>query len=360
MNEMILPKGKVSRAWIEQEYMAGIKAAQELNTKVSKNEIEAKLSTLSSSTAGLNLLGKELRSPLLREMLYESRDRNLAEVYKLTQGESAEFWSDVAVPAASIGVAGLPAQVEIKSDYVRVDTRLFTANPYVRWNQSNLTKFDILNATQQRMKASLMLQEASAWFRLVRFASGLRSGQGTTAGLEGTSAATQNAATSVATSTPGRISLDQLSLALANFGARLIDGPKKLWINPSRVHDLNMFNFGGPGTGGNGFFAPETQDIIMKKGTVGNILGAEVVQDIVVPRTDTGVAVDSKATGGATEDVLGYILGPAEYVGIIAIRTDLSIETLKDATRFSDVFAGWADVGMFIRWVKALQRLTNA
>ncbi len=359
MNELVLPKGKVTRAWIEQEYRAGIKAAQELNSKVSQSNIEAKLTTLSSSTAGLNLLGKELRSPLLREMLYESRIRSLLEVYKLTQGESAEFWSDVAVPAAAIGVSGLPAQVEIKSDYVRVDTRLFTANPYCRWNQSNLTKFDILNAIQQRGKASLMLQEASAGFRLLRYASGIRSGQGSTAGLEGTSAADQNAAVSVPTSTSGRLSLDQLSLAISRFGSRLIDGQKKLWINPTRLHDLNMFNF-GLATGGNGFFAPETMEMILKKGSMGTILGAEVVTDIVVPEMDQNVLIDSKNSGGGTEDVMGYILGPAEYVGIMAIRTDLSIETLKDATRFADVFALWSDAGFYARWVKAIQRLTNS
>jgi hypothetical protein len=294
-------------------------------------------------------------------MLYESSARNLLQVYKLSQGESAEFWSDVAVPAAAIGVDGLPAQVEVKSDYVRVDTRLFTANPYVRWNVSNLTKFDILSATQQRMKASLMLQEAAAIYRLIRYASGLRSGQGTTAGLElAASAANQNAPASVQTAIANRITVEQLAVANARFGARLIKGTKKLWMNPEHESDLVLFNnTGAPAVGGGlGYFAPNTQEMLLQKGNIGNFLGAEVFSDVVVPFSDT-VAVDSKLPLGPTEKVIATMLGPSEFVGIMAIRTDLSIETLKDPNRFADVFAGWMDLGMYVRWCKALQRLTT-
>ncbi len=358
MNELQLPKGYVSRAWIEREYMEGKKQSEQLRASVTRDQIEARLTTLSSAPGGMNVVAKELRSPLLREMLYEGRDRNLAVTYKLSQGESAEFWSDVAVPAAAIGVDGLPAQVEVKSDYVRVDTRLYTANPYVRWNQSSLTKFDILNSVQQRAKASMMLQEAAAWFRLVRYASGLRSGQGTTAGLEGTSASSQNAATSVyAGVTGGRISIQQLANGVAGFGARLVEGAKKLWINPARQADLLLFNIGA--AAGLGFFAPNIQEALLKKGYAGDILGMEVVTDIVVPYLDSAVASDSLGAVATTENVMGYILGPAEYVGVIAIRTDLTVETMKDANRFADVFALWADLGMYIRWVKACQRLTD-
>jgi hypothetical protein len=362
MKELVLPTGYVPRKFIEDQYAMGVKASQELSRDVSPQDIEARLTALASTPGGLNLIGRELRSPLLREMLYESSARNLAQVYKLSQGESAEFWSDVAVPAAAIGIDGLPAQVEVKSDYVRVDTRLFTSNPYVRWNVSNLTKFDILSATQQRMKASLMLQEAAAWFRLVRYASGLRSGQGTTAGLEGTTAADQNAPVSVQTTIVDRITIEQLAIANARFGSRLIKGPKKLWINPEHEADLVLFNnTGAPAVGGGlGYFAPNTQEMLLQKGNIGTILGADIYSDIVVPSKETNVPVDSKNPGGPTEKVMGYMLGPAEFVGIIVIRTDLSIETLKDPNRFADVFAGWCDIGFFIRWCKGLQRLTTA
>ena len=348
MNELVLPAGKVSRQWIEAQYFAARKQAEELNAKVTKQQIDARLEGLANSPNGHQLMGRELRSPLLREMLYESRARNLSMVYKLSQGESAEFWSDVSVPAAAIGVDGLPAQVEVKSDYVRVDTRLFTANPYVRWNQINLTKFDILSATQQRLKASLMLQEASAWYRLVKYASSLTTGQGSTVGLEGTTAADQNiahaatGATAFASSASGRLTVDQLAKAQASFGGRLISGPLKIWLHPERRADFVLFNFVGATTpGGFGYFAPNTQDVLLQKGHTGSFLGMDIFEDIVVPQTEA------------------YIFGPADFVGLTAIRTDLAIETMKDANRFADVFAGWMDVGFYIRWLKAIQPLST-
>ncbi len=360
-DQLVLPNGYISREWIETQYSNQLRATQELTASVGAKEVEAKLQELHASPGGLQFIGKELRSPLLREMLYESVHRNLLQVYKLSQGESAEFFADIDVPAAAIGVQGLPGQAEVRSDYVRVDTRMFVCNPYVRWNVSNLTKFDILSATQQRMKASLMLQESAAFYRLLRYASGLSAQQGQAFGLivdgVATSAASNNAPLSVGNGATGKLEIAQIATAVANFGSRLIRGPKKLYINPSRQADLVSFNVAA-GPGGNGYFAPNTQEILLAKGNIGNLLGCEIYEDIVVPATDSAVPTDSIA-GTGSEDVIGYIVGPAEFVGVQCIRTDLSIETMKDATRFADVFAGWSDSGFYMRFVKAVQRLKN-
>lgn len=357
-DQLVLPKGYITPEWREQQYSMQLRASQELSAGIGAAEVEAQINELHASPGGLQFIGGEMRSPLLREALYESVHRNLIQVYKLSQGESAEFYADIDVAAAAIGVSGLPGQLEVTSDYARVDTRTFAALPYVRWNVSNRTKFDILAATQQRMKASLMLQESAAWVRLLQYASGLRSGQGTTFGLADTSAASNNAPLSVPTSTAGRISVDQLAIATSNFGARSITGALKLYINPARMADIKLFNFGGVGTGGNGYFAPEFQDMILRKGMQGTFMGCEIYQDLVVPKT-VSLASDSLVSGSPAESVIGYILGPAEFVGVEAIRTDLTIETQKMVAQLADQFAGWSDSGYFIRFVKAIQRLTD-
>ncbi len=341
MNDIILPSGKVSRKWIEEQYFAGKKQAEILAGKVTKQQINARLEVLSATPGGFDLAAKEGRSPLLREVLYESRSRSLAMNYKLSQGESAEFWADIAVSAANIGVDGLPQVQEIRSDYRRVDTRLFAGSPYVRWNQQSLTKFDIMAAVQQRLKASLMLQEAAAWYRAVKFAAQLTSGQGTVAGLEGTSAYSANARpfSDFPTSTPGKLSITQLAEAQAAFGGRGIEGALKIWMNPVRRADFVTFNNGN--NGGLGFFAPNTIDTLLTKGFQGALpsLGMDVVSDIVVPTNEV------------------FILGPADFVGLVVIRTDLAIETMKDPNRLADVLTGWMDIGFYIRWVKAIQML---
>jgi len=357
--QLVLQKGYIKPEWIEAQYAQQLRASQELSAGIGTSEVEAQLMELHASPGGLQFIGQEMRSPLLREALYESVHRSLIQVYKLGQGETAEFYADIDVAAAAIGVSGLPGQLEVTSDMARVDTRTFAAMPYVRWNVSNRTKFDILAATQQRMKASLMLQESAAWLRLLQYASGLRSGQGTTFGLSDTSAASNNAPLSVATSTPGRISVDQLAVATSNFGARSITGALKLYINPSRMADIKLFNFGGPGTGGNGYFAPEFQDMILRKGMQGAFMGTEIYQDLVVPRS-VSLSIDSLVgAASGSENVIGYVLGPAEFVGVEAIRTDLTIETQKMVAQLADQFAGWSDSGFFIRFVKAIQRLVD-
>jgi hypothetical protein len=354
--QLELPSRYVPRKWIEKQYEMQLRASQDMAVDV--DAVNAKLNELHASPGGLQFIGKELRSQLLREMLYESITRNFLQVYKLSQGESAEFYADIDVTAAAIGISGLPGLHEVKSAYTRVDTRLFASAPYVRWNVQNITKFDIMSATQQRLKASLMLQESAAFFRLLRYASGLRSRQGQVFGLKNTSAASNNAPASVPSSTPGRLSIDQLAKASAGFGSRLIRGPKKLYINPVRQSDLVLFNFGGAGTGGNGFFAPNTQEMLLSKGNTGNFLGMEIYEDVLVPETDNGVAVDSLDSTKGTEDVIGYILGPAEFVGVEAIRTDLQIETQKNVSMLADQICGVMEAGFYIRYAKALQRLT--
>ncbi len=355
---LVLPTGYVSAEWIREQYSHQLRASQELASAMGKAEVDAKINELYASVGGLQFMGRELRSPLLREGLYEATHRSLIQVYKLGKGEDATFNSDIDVAAAALGVSGLPGQIETTTDYVRVDTRMFMGAPFVRWNISNLSKFDILAATQQRLKSSLMLQEAAAWIRLLQYASGLRSGQGTTFGYAGTTAASNNAPASVPTDISGQLSVKQVATAVARFGGRQIRGQKRLYMHPNRQADLTLFNYAGPGTGGNGFFAPNHQELALAKNNTGTWLGTEVYEDIVVPET-VSLAVNSKNVGAGSENVIGYILGPAEYVGLQAIRMDLSIETMKDVRTASDVFCGWSDSGYYIRWCKALQRLTD-
>jgi hypothetical protein len=357
-DELVLPNGYISREWIEAEYNKGREEGLKLNASVTQAEVNARLTTLANMPGGMSLMAKEQRSPLLREQLYESVIRNLFQVYKLSQGETAEFWADVAVGAMAIGVDGLPTQAEVKSSMARVDTRLFASNPYARWNQTNLTKFDLLNAIQQRMKASLMLQEAAAGFRLIRYASGVQSGQTPIVGLEFAASAFQaNAPVGQPTSTAGRLSIQQIANAQAGFGARLVPGPLKMWINPLRGADLKTFNLAPGGVaGGLGFFVPNMQEALLNKHNTATFMGMDVYEDVVVPYLDSGVA---NSTGG-TENIMGYLIGPAEYTGILVIRTDLVIETMKDINRYADVFAGWMDLAFYSRWVKGFQRLINS
>ena len=371
MQEFVLPEGEISQAWLDQSYQEAGKLAIQASAEVTKADINARLGALRNTPGGFALMAKELKSPLLRESLYEARYTSIFQNYKLGAAEQAFVWADVAVPAAAIGIGGLPQTQEVFSDSTRVDTRVYAALPFVRWVQQTITPFDLLKTVQERAKASLMLQEAAAAYRLIKYASGLRSQQGTIDGFQPvtapsgtyagqTSVSSANAPTSIVASVNGKIGIDQIGYSNAAFGSRLIEGTKKLWMNPIHQGDFVTFNQGtaGTATGGLGYFMPQFQESLMKRGYIGDILGSEVIGDIVIPAQENGIYVDSIAQG-STENVMAYHLAPSDFLGVRVIRTDMVVESQKMVGSMSDQLGVYMESGLFIRWVKGIQRFTT-
>lgn len=302
---------------------------------ISAQEVELRLSALLQSPGGLQKIAAGMLSPLKRDLLYEGRIRQLFQTYKLALGEEAVFDADVAIPAAAIAVNGLPIQLQVVSDRVRIDTAPLATKPLVRWNESNFRKFDVLNRTQERAKASIQLQEDSKGYALIHYASDLTA-QGTILGLEDTSASSLNP--SVISDTSGRLSMNKLTEGIVTLRSKLLVA-SKIFINPFRGKDFMLFNTVTSGTGGAGIFAPNFQEAMLKAGKIGNIWGCEVIDSVVVPTTEV------------------YVLAPADYIGVLAVRTDISVETMKDVNQMADVFAIWEDLGFVIRYAKGIVRI---
>jgi len=274
-------------------------------------------------------------SPLKRDLLFEGRIRQLFQTYKLALGEEAVFDADVDVPAAAIGVNGLPVELMVVADRIRVETSPIATRPMIRWNESNFRKYDILNRTQERAKASIMLQEDSKGYALLDFAAGLTN-QTPSASLAGTTAASNNPTTLTST---GKLEQEKLVEAIVTLRSKLLVA-SKIYLNPLRTKDLMLFNTTVSGTGGAGIFAPNFQEQAMKAGKVGQIWGTDVLESIIVPSNKV------------------FVLAPAEYLGVLAIRTDISVETMKDVNQMADVFAIWEDVGFTCRYTKGIVKIT--
>lgn len=302
---------------------------------LTSSQVEERLSRLMSSPGGLQKIAQQMLSPLKRDLLFEGRIRQIYQTYKLALGEEAVFDADLDVPAARISVEGLPEQLEVRSDRIRVETSPITVRPMVRWNESNFRKFDILNRAQERGKASIQFQEDARGFALLQFASGL-TGQPTVESLVGTTAATNDP--SVIAETSGRLSQEKLVEGIVALRSKLLVA-NKIFLNPQRGKDLMLFNTIIGSAGGAGIFAPNFQDQALKAGRVGSIWGVEVLEDIIVPADEV------------------YCLAPADYLGVLAVRTDVSVETLKDSNKFADVFAIWEDIGFVIRYAKGIVRI---
>lgn len=315
--------------------------AKEVTTEAGRTltaaQIEDKLNRLMQSPGGLQKIAQQMLSPLKRDLLFEGRIRQLFETYKLNLGEEAVFDADLDIPAASIAVNGLPEELVVSADRIRVETSPIAVRPLVRWNESNFRKYDILARTQDRAKASIMLQEDTKGYQLIKFASGLTN-QTAASSLVGTTASSNNP---VVLSDTGKLSQDKLVEAIVTLRSKMLVA-SKIYLNSLRTKDIMLFNSTTSGTGGAGIFAPQTQEQYMKAGKVGGIWGCDVLESPVVPANEV------------------YVLAPSDYLGVLAIRTDVSVETQKNVMEMADVFAIWEDIGFLIRYAKGIVRIDIA
>jgi hypothetical protein len=309
--------------------------------KMKINVIEAsqKVDVLSKSPFGKNILAAQMREQIQRELLYEGRCRNLMDVYYLAQGEEAVFDCDLDVPAASVSTNGLPIQSDIKSDRRRIETSTIASMFIVKWNEQNFRKFDVMELARRRGQASVQLQEDFRFYNLLNFAATLTN-QNPVLSLAGTTAATNNP-TATSNVSAGQITPIDMAKAIGTLRSKLLP-LGAAFINPLRLTDFLMFNvaLGALGQGGFGIFAPSIQEEALRTGLVGEIFGVPMIDSVVVPTNQV------------------YVLAPKEYLGKMAIRSDVEVRFLSDANKSGDVFNIWEDVGMLIRYAKGIVQIT--
>jgi hypothetical protein len=316
--------------------------ASETGTKVEAKDAEKALEILSSSPYGKQIIATQTKGEIKRELLYEGRARKIFDTYTLSQGEEAVFDADVDVPAVAISVEGIPNMVEVKSDRIRIDTAPITALMMVRWNESNLRKFDVLEVARLRALASIMLREDVKAYNLLKYATdSLTANQTAVRSLAGTTAASNNAAT--VNEPTDRITPISIAEAIGELRSKLLPASVML-INPKRLTDLLLFNVAVVGgnlatSGGFGIFMPAVQEEVWKSGYVGEAFGVPVYDSVVVPMAEA------------------YVLTAKEYLGKMAIRTDVQVKSLSDPKYFADIYSAFEDVGFVARFVKGICRI---
>jgi len=307
--------------------------------KIDVIEASKKIDILSKSPFGKNILAAQMREQIMREMLYEGRARNLLDVYYLAQGEEAVFDCDLDVPAAELSVNGLPEISDVKSDRVRIDTNPVSSAFIVKWNEQNFRKFDVMELARRRGTASVQLQEDFKFYNLLSYAAGLTN-QTAVLSLAGTTAATNNP-DAFNSAEAGKINPQDIAKAIGKLRAKLLP-VGATFINPEKVADFLLFNVSASttGEGGFGIFAPSIQEETLKTGLVGEIFGVPMVDSVVVPTNEV------------------YVLAPKEYLGKLAVRSDVEVRFLSDANKAGDVFNIWEDIGMLIRYAKGIVKIT--
>lgn len=297
------------------------KDASIYDATLSSEDVEKKLTELLRSPGGIDKIAQQMLYPLKRDLLYEGRIRQVFQTYKLALGEEAVFDGDVNVPAVRLSVRGLPEQVHVESDRIRIDTAPIATKVLLRWNETNFRKFDILNRAQERAKASIQQEEDVKGIITIDSASTLFHSEIFQAS--------------------GKLELPDLATAIATL-RQFRQIPSKVLMNPLRHKDVMLFNVNLTGGGGTGIYSPYVQEQLLKAGRLGLIWGTEIIESD---------RVEVKKT---------YVMSPPEYVGVMAIRSDISVETMKDVNQFADIFAIWEDVGFLVRYSRGIIRIRVA
>jgi hypothetical protein len=111
--------------------------------------------------------------------------------------------------------------------------------------------------------------------------------------------------------------------------------PRKVLLNPETESDLLLLTT----KSGQPLYLPTTQEEQWRQGRAGIVWGMEVIEcDLIDPQ-------------------YAYVVGPQEYVGVMAIRTELTAETEKSTRDFGDIFLYWEDVGFLVKYAKGIIRI---
>lgn len=308
---------------------------------------EAELSKIAKQPNGLNVIANLMMKPLVRDLLHESRVRQVYATYQLGLGEEALLDADVSVKAYQIAMNGLPEAVHINSDRVRINTTPISILTKTRWNESNYRKYDILTRAQERAKSAVMSEEDLKGFSLLKVAST-------------DSAAFYNDPAKYPGLQPSvndGLGIDMIAQGITYMLEARIN-PNKMIINPRAQKDLLMLSTDKPAS--QPLFMAEQSNENMKKGIMGKVWNLTILN---VPNGESFAYRNEKGKE-VIEDIQiinpadAFIVTDPEKVGVMAIRTDLTVETQKMIGSMTDDFLIWEDLGFIIRYTKGIMHLS--
>ena len=299
--------------------------------KMNTIEKEAALNAMYASPNGLQKIAAVMLNPIIRDLLHEGRGRQCLAIDKLQQGMDATYDSDISAKACVCSADGVPQLSVIESGRFIVPTFPIGVQASIKWVESNYRKFDMINRTQERAKSALQSIEDKRIFDLIAFSSRQHY-------------AAQNSAE------VGRVTLLDLAKAKAKLEKGRVPAAKMV-MTPTRAVDVELLYNGATAMGP--LFLPQTSEANVNKGLGKNILGMDIV---TVPDGDTVTRVINGKEVIEDLPIISdneiYVLGRPEMVGIITIRQDVLVETLKWVRGLEDLFAIYEIVGFAVRYAK--------
>lgn len=274
-----------------------------------KNQIIAKYIT---SGQGRQRIAASFTQPLRVQRDYQSVSRRAFYVENLLDGQLALWDKDVDVPAYVIGEEGLNIVSVQKPKRVNVPLVEISANPEIPITTIKEKRFDVLERSLDKAKASIMATEDRFTFGLMDAAADDVLAPNTT--IEVTGNLTSNALLDA------KAQIERNDIRVAN-----------IFMNARDYNDLLKWDRDS--------LDPVTQANLLKTGLMANIWGANIITSRVVAEGDV------------------YVCGEAEFFGRIPVRTDITVLSADDPKNRMVGFSVFENIGVLLHNPLALCKL---
>jgi len=247
--------------------------------------------------------------PIKRALEYQAIGRKLLMVDELPQGALARYEKDVASVAYVIGRRGAVPDRIVEGEEVLVPTFEIAVNPQIRLSEIKARRFYIVDRAQ--MKAKEAIQKLEDTEILSAIATAVRSNQTVTQSGE-------------------------LTIASLNYAFSTIESHDltvaKIVMHPRQYADLRLF--------GRDVYDEATRRDVLMSGLFGHLWTADI-------------HVSHRVTEGSV-----YLLAPAEYVGAIPVRQDITVLPADDPKNLRLGWVIYEELGIVVINDYALGRIT--
>jgi hypothetical protein len=279
---------------------------------INKNSVEETRNTIVAmaldTNEGRQALAQAMVEPIKNSLMYQAIGRKLLLVDELPQGVLPRYERDVTAKSFTIGKRGAVPTSEIEAEELLVPTFELAANPVIRYSEVKQRRFYIVDRAQIRAKDSLQRQEDTEVFKVI------------------------NAATPAdqTISVAGTVQLEQVNLALTLIEEHELIGAK-IVVPPARYKDFR-------GWGPDVYDQATTRDIL-QTGLYGHLYTADIHLSTMVPKNCV------------------YIMAPAQFVGAIPIRQDITVLPADDTRRLRLGWVVYEELGFAVINDFALSRI---
>ena len=264
------------------------------------NETREQIVAMAVETSdGRNALAQAMVEPIKNSLMYQSIGRKLLLVDELPQGVLPRYERDVTAKSWVVSKRGAVPTSEVEAEELIVPTFEIAANPVLRYSEVRARRFYIVDRAQIRAKDSLQRQEDTEVFKAIN----------------GATPSDQTI------SVTGTVALEHINVALTLIEEHELIGAK-IVVPPARYKDFRGW---GPEV-----YDQATQREVLQTGLYGHLFTADIHMSTMVPKNCV------------------FLMAPAQYVGAIPIRQDITVIPADDPRRLRLGWVVYEELGFAI------------